>query len=57
MSFTTTYGLRWDAPSEPLSATFVIEPTGSVRLAQVSRAHRGRTPVTDVPSALRKQRG
>ena len=51
--FTVAYGLRWDAPSETAyPATFVIDRSGIVRFAQVSRAHGGRTPVADVLNAL-----
>jgi peroxiredoxin len=53
-TFTNLYGLRWDAPQETAyPATFVIDRTGIVRFAHVSRSHGGRTPVADVLSALR----
>ena len=51
--FTVAYGLRWDAPSETAyPATFVIDRSGIVRFAQVSRTHGGRTAVADVLKAL-----
>lgn len=51
--FTSAYGLRWDAPGETAyPATFVVDQTGIVRFAQVSRVHGGRTPVADVLTAL-----
>ena len=47
------YGLRWDAPSETAyPATFVIDRSGTVRFAQISRVHGGRTPAADVLAAL-----
>lgn len=51
--FTMAYGLRWDAPRETAyPATFVVDRTGIVRFAQVSKEHGGRTPVADVLAAL-----
>jgi peroxiredoxin len=51
--FTTTYGLRWDAPKETAyPATFVIDRGGIVRYALVSREHGGRAPIADVLAAL-----
>ena len=51
--FTTAYGLRWDAPSETAyPSTFVIDRSGMVRFAQVSREHGGRTPSAAVLTAL-----
>ena len=52
-TFTMAYGLRWDAPSETAyPATFVIDQSGTVRFAQVSREHGGRTLATDVLTAM-----
>jgi peroxiredoxin len=54
--FTKAYGLRWDAPGETAyPATFVIDESGTVRFARVSRAHGGRVPVADVLHALGRQ--
>jgi len=51
--FTLAYGLRWEAPSETAyPASFVIDRSGVVRFAHVSREHGGRTPVTDILAAL-----
>jgi peroxiredoxin len=42
-SFINAYGLRWDAPKETAyPATFVIDRTGKVLFAQVSKGHGGR---------------
>jgi peroxiredoxin len=52
-TFTKAYGLRWDAPKETAyPATFVIDRDGTVRFANVSLEHGGRTPVADVLKAL-----
>jgi peroxiredoxin len=52
-TFTLAYGLRWDAPSETAyPATFVVDRSGIVRFAQISRGHGGRTPAADVVTAL-----
>ena len=52
-TFTKAYGLRWDAPKETAyPATFVIDREGTIRFAQVSLEHGGRTPVADVLKAL-----
>jgi peroxiredoxin len=54
-SFTTAYGLRWDAPQETAyPSTFVIDRGGVVRYALVSRAHGGRATAADVLTELRK---
>lgn len=51
--FTKSYGLRWDAPSETAyPATFVISRDGTIRFANVSLEHGGRTPLADVMAAL-----
>lgn len=51
--FTNAYGLRWDAPKETAyPATFVIGRDGTIRFANVSLEHGGRTPVAAVLKAL-----
>jgi peroxiredoxin Q/BCP len=53
--FTLAYDLRWDAPQETAyPSTFVIDRTGIVRYALVSRAHGGRSTAADVIAELRK---
>lgn len=52
-TFTVAYGLRWDAPAETAyPSTFVIDREGVVRFANISRTHDGRTPASEVLSAL-----
>lgn len=52
--FVTSWGLRWDAPRETAyPSTFVIDSSGTVRFAKVSRTHGDRAPVADVVGALR----
>lgn len=54
-AFTLSYGLRWDAPQETAyPSTFVIDRTGIVRYALVSKSHAGRAPAADVISELTK---
>jgi peroxiredoxin len=54
-AFTNQYGLRWNAPGETsYPSTFVIDGSGIVRFANVSRSHGGRTPVADVLAALQR---
>ena len=56
-AFTNTYGLRWDAPQETAyPATFVIGRDGTIRFANVSLEHGGRTPVAEVLKALGETR-
>jgi peroxiredoxin len=51
--FTNAYGLRWDAPRETAyPATFVIDRDGTIRFANVSLEHGGRTPVAEVLKSL-----
>lgn len=46
-SFTTQYGLRWDAPNETAyPSTFVIDRSGKVRFAKISREHADRLTAT-----------
>lgn len=52
-AFTLKYGLRWDAPAETsYPSTFVLDQAGIVQLAEVSRAHGGRTTAASVLEAL-----
>jgi len=54
-ALTRSYGLRWDAPQETAyPSTFVIDRTGVVRYALVSKSHDGRSSAADVIAALRK---
>lgn len=54
-AFTVSYGLRWDAPQETAyPSTFVIDRTGIVRYALVSKSHGGRSTAADVLAELRK---
>src|SRR5262245_35337863 len=56
-TFTLSYDLRWDAPQETAyPSTFVIDRTGIVRYALVSRSHGGRATAADVIAELRKIR-
>jgi thioredoxin-dependent peroxiredoxin len=42
-TFTNQYHLRWDAEKETAyPSTFVIDPTGKIRFAQISKTHGGR---------------
>jgi len=51
--FTLRYGLRWNAPKETsYPSTFVIDRSGIVRFAEISREHGGRTDVASVLKAL-----
>ena len=47
--FTDAYDLRWDAPRETaFPSTFVIDQSGTVTAATVSKSHGGRTNVAAV---------
>lgn len=53
LSFTSKYGLRWDAPNETAyPATFVIDKSRKVVFSKISRTHGGRANVKEVLSAL-----
>jgi peroxiredoxin Q/BCP len=42
-TFTSAYGLRWDAPKETAyPSTFIIDPDGKVQFAHISKTHGGR---------------
>jgi len=52
-AFTNRYGLRWDAEGETAyPATFVIDRSGIVRFAKVSRSHEGRATAAEIVKAL-----
>ncbi|MBX9579051.1 MAG: peroxiredoxin family protein [Gemmataceae bacterium] len=52
-TFTTAYGLRWDAKNETAyPATFVLDGKRAVRFAKVSTGHGDRAKVADVLKAL-----
>lgn len=51
--FTHAYHLRWDAPRETAyPSTFVIDESGKIRYAKVSKTHAGRAAAKDVVKAL-----
>lgn len=53
-SFTTAYGLRWDAKNETAyPSTFVIDGRRTITFAQVSTTHGGRVAAADAVKALR----
>lgn len=52
--FTHAFSLRWDAPNETAyPATFVIDPSGTVRYAKVSTSHGGRSNAAEVLAAVK----
>jgi thioredoxin-dependent peroxiredoxin len=52
-SFTTAYGLRWDAKNETAyPSAFVLDQDRTVRFAKVSKSHGDRAKVADVVKAL-----
>ena len=54
-TFTTAYGLRWDAKSETAyPSTFIIDKTQKVRFAHVSKQHGDRVSAATVIENLRK---
>lgn len=54
-TLTQAYGLRWDAPRETAyPATFIIDASGKVTYAKVSRSHGGRTTAAEVLEDLQK---
>lgn len=53
---TNAYHLRWDAPRETAyPSAMVIDPTGKIRYALVSKTHGGRARSADLLSALAKK--
>lgn len=54
-TFTTAYGLRWDAKNETAyPSTFVVAPDRKVAFARVSTTHGGRLSAADALKALAK---
>ncbi|MGH7958806.1 MAG: redoxin domain-containing protein [Opitutaceae bacterium] len=54
-TFTNAYGLRWDAKRETAyPSTFVIDRTGKVRFAKISRTHGDRLSATAALEAVQK---
>lgn len=52
-SFTVAYNLRWAAKNETAyPSTFVVEPSGQIRYAKISKTHGGRAAAADVLQAL-----
>jgi peroxiredoxin len=52
-TFTTAYGLRWDARNETAyPSTFVLDKGRTVRFAKVSKSHGDRARTSDVVKAL-----
>ena len=52
-TFTKAYGLRWDAPGETAyPSTFVVDQSGKVRFAKVSKSHGGRSTAEEVVKVL-----
>ncbi len=52
-AFTKAYGLRWDAPGETAyPSTFIVDQSGKVRFAKVSKSHGGRSSAEEVIKAL-----
>jgi thioredoxin-dependent peroxiredoxin len=43
------YHLRWDAPKETaFPSTFIIDPTGYIRFAKISKTHGGRATIQEI---------
>lgn len=52
-TFTSAYNLRWNLKNETAyPATFVIEPSGKISYAKISKTHGGRAPAAEVLQAL-----
>lgn len=52
-AFTNQYGLRWNAPHETaFPSTFVIDKSGKVVFAKISRSHGGRAKAAEILDAL-----
>jgi peroxiredoxin Q/BCP len=52
-TLTNKYGLRWKAPKETAyPSTFIIQPSGKISYALVSREHGGRSKASDVLEQL-----
>ncbi len=53
--FTNLYGLRWDAPDETAyPSAFLIDRSGVVFFAKISREHGGRTTAAAIMDVLSK---
>lgn len=56
-TFTNLYGLRWEAPKETAyPATFLLDQSGTVFFAKVSKSHGGRASATELLEALAKKK-
>lgn len=52
--FTNAWNLRWDAPRETAyPSTFVVDTSGRIRFAKISKTHGDRAPAADVIAALK----
>lgn len=52
-NFTIAYGLRWDAPNETAyPSTFVVDQSGVIKFAKISRTHGDRSSVAEVLAVL-----
>jgi peroxiredoxin Q/BCP len=52
-TFTKAYDLRWDTPNETAyPSTFIIDKSGKVKFAKISKSHGGRSSVAEVLKAL-----
>lgn len=52
-TFTTAYGLRWDAPKETAyPSTFILDRDGKVRFAHISKTHGGRVGAEELLKQL-----
>lgn len=52
---TMLWKLRWDAPKETAyPSTFIVDPSGKIRFAQVSRSHGGRTKADQILEKVRQ---
>ena len=53
--FTKSWNLRWDEPNETAyPSTFIVDRTGTIQYAKVSKTHGGRSKVDEVLAALTK---
>jgi len=53
--FTSSYGLRWDAPHETAyPSTFLIDRQGVIFFSKIVREHGGRTTAAEIVGALPK---
>lgn len=51
--FTDAYHLRWDAPRETAyPSTLVIDQSGNIRFAKISKSHGGRSDAKEILAAL-----